>query len=119
MSRSHGSRITDAVDVDAAAPAASVTGNVSTSTPLTCGFYDGNSVVIKFGSSGEAVKEAQCILVKRDYDIGPFGIDGQYGQDTQAAVRAFQDHYNRLCKGRLAVDGEVGPKTWPALRAWC
>ena len=37
-------------------------------------------------------------------------VDGKYGPDTVAAVKAFQRQ-----TGGLTADGEVGPKTWTAL----
>jgi peptidoglycan hydrolase-like protein with peptidoglycan-binding domain len=53
----------------------------------------------------------QCILTHRGYSVGPSGVDGQFGKDTQAAVEAFQTDKH------LQVDGQVGPQTWGALRA--
>lgn len=56
---------------------------------------------------GDDVRAVQTAL----YDTGfnPGGIDGLYGPKTQKAVIAFQT------AKRLAVDGIVGPITWPAL----
>lgn len=62
---------------------------------------------IKYGSSGETVKELQRILVSLGYDVGT--IDGQAGTRTISAVTAFQrDNF-------LSVDGIVGPQTWQEL----
>lgn len=57
--------------------------------------------VLRKGSKGEAVARLQTLL----------GItsDGDFGPQTDAAVRAFQT------KKGLLVDGVVGPKTWAAL----
>jgi peptidoglycan hydrolase-like protein with peptidoglycan-binding domain len=54
--------------------------------------------------------EVQCILKARGYNIGPSGVDGVFGTDTRAAVKRFQSNHH------LQVDGQVGVKTWPALR---
>jgi peptidoglycan hydrolase-like protein with peptidoglycan-binding domain len=44
------------------------------------------------------------------YDIGPYGIDGKFGNDTENAVCDFQyDHY-------LEEDGKVGNDTWDAIK---
>ncbi|MEJ8670760.1 peptidoglycan-binding domain-containing protein [Streptomyces sp. Marseille-Q5077] len=51
------------------------------------------------------------MLSKRGYSVGGSGVDGEFGADTESAVRLFQSD-----KG-LEVDGEVGPNTWAALRS--
>jgi peptidoglycan hydrolase-like protein with peptidoglycan-binding domain len=53
--------------------------------------------------SGRLVKDVQRALAAAGFNPGP--IDGEYGGQTAAAVRALQ-----LSKG-LAVDGEVGRLT--------
>ena len=64
---------------------------------------------IRRGSKGDVVTECQTMLVKLGYDIGPCGIDGDFGRATMAAVKEFQrDH-------QLTIDGVVGVMTWDAL----
>ncbi|MES4904135.1 MULTISPECIES: serine/threonine-protein kinase [unclassified Streptomyces] len=76
----------------------------------SCQYYSGTALTMQ-GSRGPAVRQVQCILKARKYDIGPHGIDGQFGPDTKAAVVAFQKRHN------LNPDGKVGEDTWPTLRA--
>ena len=64
---------------------------------------------LRRGSKGEYVVECQTDLVKLGYDIGPCGIDGDYGKATMAAVSKFQKDHG------LTADGICGPKTWAAL----
>ena len=64
---------------------------------------------IRRGSKGEFVIVAQEILVDLGYDIGPAGIDGDFGSKTEAAVRLFQKRHG------LEQDGVIGPKTWRQL----
>lgn len=59
---------------------------------------------LREGSSGEAVRELQVALKEAGEDPGR--ADGQFGPQTQAAVKAFQH------KRGIAVDGVVGPITW-------
>jgi peptidoglycan hydrolase-like protein with peptidoglycan-binding domain len=62
---------------------------------------------IKKGSTGDAVKLAQHLLTAYGYHPGP--ADGDFGVNTENAVKQFQTDYG------LAVDGIVGPKTWAML----
>jgi pyrroline-5-carboxylate reductase len=61
------------------------------------------------GTTIEAVKKLQTILVSLGYDLGKNPIDGEFGTATAKAVKAFQQ------ANGLEVDGIVGPKTWAAL----
>jgi len=65
----------------------------------------------QYGDTGNRVLQVQCMLVNRGYGVGSSGVDGQFGTDTEAGVKAFQ-----TAKG-LEVDGQVGPQTWAALRS--
>ena len=51
----------------------------------------------------------QSILEKLGYDLGPCGVDGDFGRMTEKAVKAFQQDHG------LKVDGICGPKTFAAL----
>ena len=64
---------------------------------------------VRKGSKGDAVTELQAMLLKLGYDLGPCGIDGDFGKSTDAAVRSFQSDH------RLAVDGVAGKNTWAEL----
>ena len=59
-------------------------------------------VTVKKGSSGEAVRGVQVLLV----DVT---ADGIFGPKTDAAVRDMQKYFG------VTVDGIVGPVTWRAL----
>lgn len=75
------------------------------------GFPDktGWRATIRRGSKGQEVIECQTMLYKLGYDIGVSGIDGDYGRNTEKAVKAFQSDH------QLTVDGVCGPMTWDAL----
>ena len=75
-----------------------------------CTYYSGTELTTS-GDKGQRVVQVQCMLTKRGYSVGGAGVDGQFGEDTVSAVRLFQSD-----KG-LVVDGDVGPKTWAALRS--
>lgn len=57
------------------------------------------------GWTGSQVRAIQSALVAKGYSVGSAGIDGDFGTDTDAAVRRFQSDNS------LDVDGIVGPKT--------
>ncbi len=63
------------------------------------------SNLIKNGSSGSQVKSIQNKLIKLGYDLSKFGTDGQFGDETEKAVRQFQGDQG------ISVDGIVGPVT--------
>jgi len=64
---------------------------------------------LRRGSTGDAVKQLQMLLMLKGYDCGATGADGVFGKNTEAAVRKFQ------WDNGLAVDGICGPKTYAAL----
>lgn len=65
--------------------------------------------LLRRGSRGDAVRAAQYLLLCRGMTLPKYGADGDYGQETEDAVKEFQ----RL-KG-LEADGECGALTWAAL----
>jgi len=65
--------------------------------------------ILRRGSKGEYVTLVQTALVQRGYDIGSYGVDGNFGKMTEAAVRQFQQDWG------LKVDGIVGPRTYEIL----
>lgn len=64
---------------------------------------------VRNGDSGNAVKILQLALVAYEYNIGKYGADGDFGSDTESAVRKFQK------RSGIAVDGIVGENTWSEL----
>ena len=69
------------------------------------------SRVLKNGCVGEDVRELQEILMKLGYNLGKWGVDGDFGDCTEMAVRQFQTQQG------LKVDGKVDDKTVAALKA--
>ena len=63
--------------------------------------------ILKLGSNGSDVKALQQLLVNKGYKLG---VDGDFGSNTDKAVRDFQT------KNKLTVDGIVGSKTLEILR---
>ena len=55
----------------------------------------------------DVIRAIQTALAARGFDPGP--IDGRFGENTAAAVGAFQSAHG------LVMDGEVGPQTAAAL----
>ncbi|WP_291408703.1 peptidoglycan-binding protein [Actinophytocola sp.] len=76
---------------------------------LANGHQPATRPTIKRGARGDAVREAQGIL-NRKQSAG-LAVDGIFGPLTDKAVREFQR------RGGLEVDGIVGPKTWGRLLA--
>lgn len=76
--------------------------------PATWSMLNGvdNSVMLKIGSKGDAVKRLQERLIAKGYNIV---ADGDFGDATRNAVLQLQATYG------LEQDGVVGPLTWDAL----
>lgn len=67
--------------------------------------------VLKNGMEGEDVKALQSALIALGYDCGRWGADGDFGDATELAVRAFQKEHG------CSADGQVGEETRKALEA--
>lgn len=61
---------------------------------------------VKYGSSGDDVRELQRRLNGAGYNVA---VDGNFGNQTQQAVRDYQRAKN------LTIDGIVGSQTWGSL----
>lgn len=67
---------------------------------------------VHMGSTGADVKTLQTMLYAMGFvgaDGQPIGIDGDFGKNTEFAVKEFQKTHN------LEVDGWCGPLTWARL----
>ena len=69
------------------------------------------NVTLKRGSKGEYVTLLQTMLYSKGYDLGNYGIDGDFGKATEAAVKQYQTDMG------LKVDGIVGKETWESLES--
>ena len=64
---------------------------------------------LSYGSTGNYVKDLQEKLIKLGYSCGPYGADGDFGNDTKNAVQRFQSD------NEIYADGVVGANTWKVL----
>lgn len=69
------------------------------------------SRVLKNGSEGNDVKEMQSGLIRLGYDLGRWGADGDFGDQTEIAVKQFQQDQG------LTVNGAFDEKCVAALDA--
>ena len=71
--------------------------------------YALGSRLLRKGAEGNDVKQLQEYLLRLGYSLPKYGADGDFGAETEAAVRAFQEDE------RLEVDGKYGEKSHAAL----
>lgn len=69
----------------------------------------GKKPTLKKGDKGSWVVLAQTELINKGYSCGKTGADGDFGKNTETAVKAFQKDHG------LKVDGIIGEQTWNAL----
>lgn len=81
----------------------------ATDTGSTPPAPDSQRPTLRRGDMGKAVRDVQQRLADMGYDLGKWGVDGDFGTATEAAVRKFQ-----TARG-LTADGIVGAATWAAL----
>lgn len=60
---------------------------------------------LRNGDEGADVKDMQSGLIRLGYDLGKWGADGDFGDQTEMAVRAFQQDHG------LTVDGVFGARS--------
>lgn len=65
--------------------------------------------VLRKGCSSKAVKLMQVLLQSHYYYIGIDGADGDFGNNTELALKKFQQNRD------LSVDGVCGRETWTSL----
>ena len=65
--------------------------------------------MLRKGSGGDTVRALQYLLLGWGYDLGRWGADGDFGADTEKAVKKYQWQHG------LEDDGIVGPLTWTSL----
>lgn len=65
--------------------------------------------ILKNGMEGEDVKQMQSNLISLGYSCGKWGADGEFGDSTEIAVKAFQKDHG--CES----DGEYGSITHAAM----
>lgn len=59
------------------------------------------SRVLKNGSEGDDVKQMQAGLIRLGYDLGRWGADGDFGDQTEMAVKQFQKDHGLEASGRF------------------
>lgn len=81
----------------------------STSQPAQSTSSTNDLPTLRKGSKGEPVRALQTLLILRGQKLATYGADGDFGSETEIALRAYQK-----LKG-LAVDGICGSDEWKTL----
>jgi hypothetical protein len=88
--------------------------NTNSNTPtykptVATTYYSVRLPLLKYGSEIPAVKTMQQLLLAKGYNLPKYGADGDFGEETEVALKAYQRANN------LEVDGKCGANTWGAL----
>ena len=67
-------------------------------------------LILRNGMTGDAVKQMQLGLIDLGYSCGKWGADGEFGDATEIALKAFQKDHD------CDADGEYGPITHKAMQ---
>lgn len=81
----------------------------STSQPAQSTSSTNDLPTLRKGSKGEPVRALQALLILRGQKLATYGADGDFGSETDIALRAYQK-----LKG-LTVDGICGSDDWKTL----
>lgn len=110
VAASHGTSATNAVTSAQAAHTLNRPPTLVAQGPVDVCNHTDSRPSLRLGSSGAAVRQAQCYL---NQAIGAgLDEDGDFGRVTQSATRDFQ-----RCAG-IVVDGRIGAQTWSFLSFW-
>jgi hypothetical protein len=101
------SLVADEGDVDAPLTAVPETDVYINKENVRC--YELRIPYLAKGSKGDAVRSVQILLLSHNISCGTWGADGDFGEETERAVKEFQR------KRHLSEDGIVGPDTGAAL----
>lgn len=71
--------------------------------------------ILKKGMTGNDVKYMQSCLIKMKYSCGSTGADGEFGSNTEKAVKEYQQEHKDTSGKALSIDGKIGEKTWAAI----
>ena len=66
--------------------------------------------ILRNGDVGEDVRDMQTKLIALGFDCGIWGADGEFGDQTELAVVAFQS------ANGCEIDGEFGPESLKAMK---
>lgn len=69
------------------------------------------NMILKLGDTGDQVALMQQRLIAAGYDVGPDGADGDFGNDTLAALKQYQKDRN------LGECGYFGTQTFKAMKS--
>lgn len=84
-------------------------GSKAGATTVPGSVFELGNRMLRNGDEGADVKELQSMLIQKGYDLGRWGADGDFGDATEMAVRAFQE------AAGIEIDGVVGEDTYAAL----